>query len=188
MHCMVYTFVAFVTRVYLTPKSLAFLCHAVLWPMPSSVCPLHLSSREDQSGDTEFSAMSDSDPCEDDGYSLGLSSRSSGSASKRRRRGKPPQRVRSGSERLAVWASLQRLPVRAGETEPVWTDAISRCHRWGVKHCPLLASSFKAVWYSPCNIKRQNYHWSITLDLNLSPVLVLHVVSNTHDPFPMQLQ
>lgn len=36
---------------------------------------------------------------------------------------KPPQRVCSGSEGLAVWASLQCVSVRARETEPVWTDA-----------------------------------------------------------------
>ncbi|XP_016123563.1 homeobox protein TGIF2 isoform X2 [Sinocyclocheilus grahami] len=43
---------------------------------------------EDQNGDTEFSAMSDSDPCEDDSYPLNLSTsgRRSGSGAKRRRR------------------------------------------------------------------------------------------------------
>ncbi|XP_016364858.1 homeobox protein TGIF2LX-like [Sinocyclocheilus rhinocerous] len=47
---------------------------------------------EDQNGDTEFSAMSDSDPCEDDSYPLNLStSGRSGSAAKRRRRGNLPK-------------------------------------------------------------------------------------------------
>ncbi|XP_056094295.1 homeobox protein TGIF2 [Rhinichthys klamathensis goyatoka] len=48
---------------------------------------------EDQNGDTEFSAMSDSDPCEDDGYPLNLSTsgRRSGSSAKRRRRGNLPK-------------------------------------------------------------------------------------------------
>ncbi|XP_016344719.1 homeobox protein TGIF2-like isoform X2 [Sinocyclocheilus anshuiensis] len=47
---------------------------------------------EDQNGDTEFSAMSDSDPCEDDSYPLNLStSGRSGSATKRRRRGNLPK-------------------------------------------------------------------------------------------------
>ncbi|KAK2888773.1 hypothetical protein Q8A67_014148 [Cirrhinus molitorella] len=48
---------------------------------------------EDQNGDTEFSAMSDSDPCEDDSYPLNLSTsgRRSGSSAKRRRRGNLPK-------------------------------------------------------------------------------------------------
>ncbi|XP_067314942.1 homeobox protein TGIF2 [Pseudorasbora parva] len=48
---------------------------------------------EDQNGDTEFSAMSDSDPCDDDGYPLNLSTsgRRSGSSAKRRRRGNLPK-------------------------------------------------------------------------------------------------
>lgn len=39
---------------------------------------------------------------------------------------KPPQRGGSGSERLAIRASLQRVSVRAGEAEPVWADASVR--------------------------------------------------------------
>ncbi|RXN32482.1 homeobox TGIF2-like protein [Labeo rohita] len=48
---------------------------------------------EDLNGDTEFSAMSDSDPCEDDSYPLNLSTsgRRSGSSAKRRRRGNLPK-------------------------------------------------------------------------------------------------
>ncbi len=161
MHCMVYTFVAFCTlTLNHLHSSVMLFCDQYFF-----CCPLHLSSR----GGPERRHWVF---CHVGQRPLWRGRLLSRPVQQKQRvclqtppPGKPPQRVRSGSERLAVRASLQRLPVRAGETEPVWTDASLGVTGEALHIVLYLPSCFKAVWYSPCNIKRQNYHWSIKFNL-----------------------
>ncbi|XP_051985834.1 homeobox protein TGIF2 [Xyrauchen texanus] len=70
---------------------------------------------EDHNRDTEFSTMSDSDPCEDDGYPLNLSiCRRAGAISKRRRRGNLPK---ESVQVLRDWLYEHRFNAYPSEVE-----------------------------------------------------------------------
>lgn len=69
---------------------------------------------EEHSGETEFSAMSDSDPCDDDAYPLNLSTGSRGASAKRRRRGNLPK---ESVQILRSWLYEHRFNAYPSEQE-----------------------------------------------------------------------
>ncbi|XP_053353991.1 homeobox protein TGIF2 [Clarias gariepinus] len=69
---------------------------------------------EEHSGETEFSAMSDSDPCEDDAYPLNLSTGARGGSAKRRRRGNLPK---ESVQILRSWLYEHRFNAYPSEQE-----------------------------------------------------------------------
>lgn len=69
---------------------------------------------EEHSGETEFSAMSDSDPCEDDAYPLNLSTGARGASAKRRRRGNLPK---ESVQILRSWLYEHRFNAYPSEQE-----------------------------------------------------------------------
>ncbi|XP_017334645.1 homeobox protein TGIF2 [Ictalurus punctatus] len=69
---------------------------------------------EEHSGETEFSAMSDSDPCEDDSYPLNLSTGARGASAKRRRRGNLPK---ESVQILRSWLYEHRFNAYPSEQE-----------------------------------------------------------------------
>ncbi|XP_051562344.1 homeobox protein AKR-like [Myxocyprinus asiaticus] len=84
---------------------------------PTSTMKCHKRAfEEDHNRDTEFSTMSDSDPCEDDRYPLNLSicSRRSGAISKRRRRGNLPK---ESVQVLRDWLYEHRFNAYPSEVE-----------------------------------------------------------------------
>ncbi|KAI5109180.1 homeobox protein TGIF2-like [Silurus meridionalis] len=69
---------------------------------------------EEHSGETEFSAMSDSDPCDDEAYPLNLSTGARGASAKRRRRGNLPK---ESVQILRSWLYEHRFNAYPSEQE-----------------------------------------------------------------------
>lgn len=69
---------------------------------------------EEHSGEMEFSAMSDSDPCEDEAYPLNLSTGARGASAKRRRRGNLPK---ESVQILRSWLYEHRFNAYPSEQE-----------------------------------------------------------------------
>lgn len=95
--------------------SLPFLCHVFCFrPVMPTVTLISTACEEEHSGETEFSAMSDSDPCEDEAYPLNLSTGARGASAKRRRRGNLPK---ESVQILRSWLYEHRFNAYPSEQE-----------------------------------------------------------------------
>lgn len=83
-------------------------------PLMLTVSLISAVFEEEHSGETEFSAMSDSDPCEDDAYPLNLSTGARGASAKRRRRGNLPK---ESVQILRSWLYEHRFNAYPSEQE-----------------------------------------------------------------------
>lgn len=99
-----------------SPPSLRqhFFVPHVLRPVMHTVTLVSTAFEEEHSAETEFSAMSDSDPCEDDAYPLNLSTGARGASAKRRRRGNLPK---ESVQILRSWLYEHRFNAYPSEQE-----------------------------------------------------------------------
>ncbi|XP_053492287.1 homeobox protein TGIF2 isoform X1 [Ictalurus furcatus] len=88
--------------------------HDYFRPVIPTVALISTVFEEEHSGETEFSAMSDSDPCEDDAYPLNLSTGARGASAKRRRRGNLPK---ESVQILRSWLYEHRFNAYPSEQE-----------------------------------------------------------------------
>lgn len=91
-----------------------FMPHDYFRPVIPTVALISAVFEEEHSGETEFSAMSDSDPCEDDSYPLNLSTGARGASAKRRRRGNLPK---ESVQILRSWLYEHRFNAYPSEQE-----------------------------------------------------------------------
>lgn len=109
-----------------------------------------IAFEEEHSGETEFSAMSDSDPCEDDAYPLNLSTGARGASAKRRRRGNLPK---ESVQILRSWLYEHRFNAYPSEQEKLSLSGQTNLSISQVSFCKFLLKEH-SLYFHICDFNK----------------------------------